>query len=168
MPDDLLLELETAGPVAGNLANAGDLVRVVRREVGWAVEGMKGSAQTFEKTWQRLVIEVARGHTAEIQALRPRLLEAFEKRLGLLRETHALATWLAQRGGTGIPEPASLVPELDGLERLKAGVFDRWQTAEDLEDLAARDYPLTVSDLERIGPHRQPAAAWYAEEGKPF
>ena len=42
MPEDLLLELETAGPVAGSLANAGDLMRVVGREVSWAVEGMKG------------------------------------------------------------------------------------------------------------------------------
>jgi hypothetical protein len=168
MPEDLLLELETAGPVAGSLANAGDLMRVVGREVGWAVEGMKGSARTFEATWQRLVIEVARGHTAEVQGLRARLLLAFEKRMGLLRETYALATWLAQRGDAGVPDPAALLPELEGIGRLKAAVFNRWHTAEDLEDLAARDYPLTAADLDRIGSHRRPAASWYAERDKPF
>ena len=45
------------------------------------------------------------------------------------------------------------------MERLKARVFDRWQTAEDLEDLAARDYPLTTADLDQIGPHRRPPAS---------
>jgi hypothetical protein len=114
------------------------------------------------------VIEVARGRTREVQRLRPRLLQAFEKRLGLLRETYALATWLAQRGDAGVPDPSALLPELEGIGRLKAIVFDRWHTAEDLEDLAARDYPLTAADLDRIGPHRRPAASWYAEGDKPF
>ena len=54
------------------------------------------------------------------------------------------------------------------MERLKAEVFDRWQTADDLEDLAARDYPLTTEELDRIGPSRRPPASWYVEEGKPF
>jgi len=34
MPEDLLLELETAPPPAGSLENIEDLVRVVRRELG--------------------------------------------------------------------------------------------------------------------------------------
>ncbi len=54
------------------------------------------------------------------------------------------------------------------MERLKANVLDLWQTADDLEDLAARDYPLTTADLERIVPQRVPAASWYAEDSKPF
>jgi hypothetical protein len=43
MPEDLLLGLETAVPVAGSLENIRDLLKVARREFGWAVEGMKGS-----------------------------------------------------------------------------------------------------------------------------
>jgi hypothetical protein len=168
VPEDLLLELETAPPVAGSLETVEDLVRVATRELGWAVAGLKGSARLFENVWRRIVLDVAKGQSREIHAARPRLLSAWEKRLDVLRQTHALATWLAKRGRAGAPDPDVLLPEIAGLERLKAAVFDRWQTADDLEDLAARDYPLTTTDLDRIGPQRRPPAAYYAEEGKPF
>ncbi len=168
MPEDLLQELETAAPVAGSLENIEDLVRIVVRQVGWAVEGMKGSALTFENGWRRIVMDVARGQTAEMQALRPQLMSAFEKRLSLLRQTHVLAKWLRDLGRANVPDPDALLPEIVGMERLKAAVFDLWQTADDLEDLAARDYPLTTADLDQIGPHRRPPASYYAEESKPF
>ena len=79
-----------------------------------------------------------------------------------------MATWLVAQRGAAFPDPDVLLPEIAGLERLKATVFDRWQTAEDLEDLAARDYPLTTADLDAIGPHRRPPASFYADESKPF
>jgi hypothetical protein len=168
MPEDLLQELETATPVTVSLENVGDLVRVVARDVGCAVEGMRGSARTFENAWRRIVLGVAGGQMAEIQAARPRLLGAFEKRLDLLRQAHTLASWLAGLGKADVPGPDVLLPEIAGMERLKANVFDRWQTADDLEDLAARDYPLTTADLDKVGPQRRPPASYYAEEGKPF
>jgi hypothetical protein len=168
MPEDMLLELEPSAPVAGSLENIEDLVRVIVREIGWTVEGMKGVALRFENAWRRIVMEVARGQTAEIQALRSRLLNAFERRLRLLKQTHALVTWFHRPGRADVPSPEILLPEIAGMERLKAGVFDRWQTPEDLEDLAARDYPLTTADLDQIGPHRRPPASYYAEESKPF
>jgi hypothetical protein len=168
MPEDLLLELETAAPLAVSLANIEDLMRVVMRDVRLAVEGMRGSALRFENAWRYVVVEVARGQTTQMQAARPRLLSAFEKRLAALKDTHALATWLAGRGGAVVPGPDVLLPEIAGMERLKAGVFDPWRTADDLEDLAARDYPLTTADLDRIGPTRRPAPSYYAEESKPF
>jgi hypothetical protein len=168
MPDDLLLELETTAPVAGSLENIEDLVRVVTRELGLAVECMKGSALTFENGWRRIIVDVAKGQTTQIQAARPRLLSAFEKRLSLLKQTHALARWLSALGRADVPDPDALLPEIAGMKRLKASVFERWQTAEDLEDLVARDYPLTTADLDQIGPRRRPPASYYAEESKPF
>lgn len=168
MPVDLLHALEPATPVAVSLENIEALIPVVAREVGQALEGLKGSALAFETVWRRLVMDVARGQTAEMQAARPHLVSAFEKRLGLLKDTHLLAQWLVNIGRpTGTP-PDVLLPEIERMERLKANVFDRWQSAEDLEELAARDYPLTTADLDRIGPQRRPAASYYAEEGKPF
>src|SRR5713101_7643952 len=77
MPDDLLLKLETTAPVAGSLENIEDLVRVVTRELGLAVECMKGSALTFENGWRHIIMDVAKGQTTQIQAARPRLLSAF-------------------------------------------------------------------------------------------
>lgn len=168
MPEDLLLELETTPAIVGNLDNIQDLVRVVSREVGWAVEGMKGSARTFENAWRSIIVAVAQGQTAEIQAVRRRLLSAFEKRVGLLKDTHALATALAKLGKAASPDPDVLLPEIVRLEQLQVRVFDHWQTADDLEDLAARDYPLTTADLDQIGPRRWPPLAYYTEESKPF
>jgi hypothetical protein len=168
MPDDLLLELDTAAPVADRLENIEDLVRVVVREVGWAVEGMKGSQATFESIWRRIIADVANGRTAEMHAARLRLFTAFEKRLDLLNQTHTVATWLRKLGRAEVPDPDVLLPEIRGMERLKAEVFDRWQTAEDLEDLAARDYPLTTADLDQIGPQQRPPASYHAGDGKPF
>jgi hypothetical protein len=151
LPEELLQELESS-PSAGSLENIEDLMRIVTREVGWAVLGAKGSAAGFEKAWRRIVMDVAKGQTTDIQDARPRLLTAFEKRMRMLKETQ-LVGWLAKRGGNDVPRPDTLLPEIAGMERLKADVFDRWQTAEDLEDLAARDYPLTTADLEQMGPH---------------
>jgi hypothetical protein len=168
MSEDLLLELETAAPVVGSLENIGDLIRVLTRDVRFVMEGLKGSALTFQNAWGRLIVDVAKGQTAEIQAARPRLLTAFEKRLDLLKTTYELAAWLHKLGWTDVPDPDALLPEIKGMERLKAHVFDQWQSADDLEDLAARDYPLTTADLDRIGPQRRPPASYYAEESKPF
>ncbi|HEX5271745.1 MAG TPA: hypothetical protein VFW33_14705 [Gemmataceae bacterium] len=168
MPEELLPDFVTSPVVAASLENIGDLVRVVVRDAGLAMKGVKGSAAAFENSWRRIVLDVARGRTAEMQAGRPRVLAAFEKRLRELKETHALAVWLSKLGRPESPDPDVLLPEIAGLERLKARVFDSWQTADDLEDLAARDYPLTTADLDRIGAQRLPPASYYTEESKPF
>jgi hypothetical protein len=169
MPEDLLLELESAAPVAGNLEHIGDLVDDVTREVGLAVSGMKGSSLRWENAWRGSIVrDVAKGQTTEIQALRPRLASAFEKLLSQLKETHELVQWLHKSGRADVPDPDVLLPEISGMERLKTSVFDRWQTAEDLEDLAARDYPLTTAELDTIGAQHRPPESYYAEESKPF
>jgi hypothetical protein len=169
VPEEILLELETAPPVAGSLENIEDLVRVVTRELASAVEGMRGSALKWENAWRHIIIrDVAKGQTAHIQELRPRLVIAFEELFTQLKETHKLAIWLHKSGRADVPNPEMLLPEITGMERLKATVFDRWQTADDLEDLAARDYPLTTADLDQIGPQRRPPASYYAEQNKPF
>src|SRR5207248_1709479 len=101
MPEDLLQELETADAAAGNLEGIEDLVREAMRhapQVNLAAEGMRGWALSFQTIWRRVVIEVARGQTTEMQAARPRLLSAFQKRLGLLKDTFALAEWLRLLG----------------------------------------------------------------------
>jgi len=168
MPESFLLELETAHEVAESLEYIEGLMDVDVRKVGWAVEGLKGSSQLFENIWRRIVIDVANGKTTEMQTARPGLQSAFEKRLSLLKDTHTVATWLTKRCLEGVPDPDELLPAIVGMERLKARVFDQWQTADNLEDLAARDYPLTTADLDKIGPLRQPPASYYAEESKPF
>ena len=171
MPEDLLLALEkddTLAESAESLAKIEDGLRDAMREVGRIAERMKGTALTFENTWRQIVAKVAKGQTAEMQAARPRLLSGFEKRLDFLKQTHALLSGYHKQDWTELPNPDDFLSEIAGMERLKARVFDPWQTADDLEDLAARDHPLTTADLNRIGSQRRPPASWYAEESKPF
>jgi len=168
MPLDLLETLEIPATAAGGLGDIEDLVRIAMRQLGVAVEGLKGSAFLFEKAWKRIVLAVADGHTTEIQAARPRFAAAFAERLRLLKEAYDIATKFQKLGSVDVPVPEILLPEIAGMEWLKATVLDHWQSGEDLEDLAARDYPLTTADLDRIGPQCKPPASWYEEEAKPF
>jgi hypothetical protein len=169
MPEDLLLELEPAPGVADSLENVEDLVRVISRNVGMAVEGMRGTASAWENAWRNVMVrDIANGQTAGIQSERTRFLNAFERRLTILKLTHRFANWLRELGRADEPDANVLLPEIAGMERLKTNVFDRWQTAEDLEDLAARDYPLTTAEIDQIGPQLRPPPSYYAEESKPF
>jgi hypothetical protein len=168
MPEDLLLGLETAAPVTGSLDNIRDLLKIARREFGWAAEGIKGTTLKFEKAWQRIVLDVSRGQTERMHALRPQLLLHFQSGLDFLKKAQATALALRRTDRADVPHGDVILAEMAGMERFKARVFDLWQTAEDLEDLAARDYPLTTADLDEIGPHRRPAPSYYADESKPF
>jgi hypothetical protein len=169
MPEALLPgELETADSLLETLEKIDDALRSNARAIGRIIERMKGTALAFENDWLRIVTSVAKGQTAEMQADRAGLLNEFEKRLSFLKKTYARLSGLHERNQTDIPDPDFLLSEIAGMERLKERVFDRWQSAEDLEDLAARDYPLTTADLDQIGPQRRPPDSWYAEEGKPF
>ncbi len=168
MPENLLLELESLSPPAETPEHIEAAIRESLQHMSQAIEGMQESVRDFEKIWGRIVLEVARGQTTEIHTARQRILETFEKRIRLLKQTHSVATWLRNLDEKSIPNPDVLIPVIAGLEKLKGRIFDTWATAEDLEDLAVRDYPLTAADLDRIGPQCQPPAAWYAEESQPF
>jgi hypothetical protein len=168
MPETMLLEdLERAECVAEALEKVEDALRYAAQVAGQIAEKMKGMALAYENAWRKIIINVAKGRTAEMQAERAGLLSSFEKRIGLLKDAYALLADLHKRGRTEL-DPDFLLEEIAGMERLKARVFDRWQSAEDLEDLAARDYPLTTAELDQIGPQRRPPDSWYAEESKPF
>ena len=56
----------------------------------------------------------------------------------------------------------------DELRRLRAEIFDRWHTPEDLEDLLAASFPLSNEQLTAIAEKHRPPPEWYEEEGKPF
>jgi hypothetical protein len=176
MPEDLLLKLEMTAPVAEDFEELEKQEPVLEQrwhtflgQVDLGVKRLNGLAHAFEDVWRDMVLYVVKGNTEEVQAVRPELLRIFERCLGVLRRAHALVGRLRKsHSNEAVPEPSVLLPEIAGMERLKVSVFDRWQTAADLEDLAARDYPLTTADLDQIGPQRRPPASYYAEESKPF
>jgi hypothetical protein len=164
MSEDLLLELETATPISNSLEDIEDLVRVAIRQAGSAVESMKGSVRAFEHVWQSIIVDVAKGQTAEMQAIRARLLKAFETRLDQLKRARALVAGFSTLDRRDLPDPQALVAEIEGMERLKARVFDRWHSADDLERLAVEHYPLTQARLKKIAATHAPPAEWYQGE----
>lgn len=131
-------------------------------EVSRLVRGVIGSAALFEEIWRQCVQGAARGETEEIQAQRESLRQGFTLRLDLLRRAGTMA---GQVNGSA---SAELANEIGRMERLQERVFDKWKTAEDLEDLAARDYPLSRAELDRIGATRQPPQSWYEEQSTPL
>ena len=143
------------------------------RDAGLAIKGVTGSATAFENAWRRIVLDVARGQTEEMQAARPQILAAFEKRLRELKETHALALWLSKLGRTGLPDPDVLSPEIARLERLKARCLTRgkppttWKTS---PRGTTRSAPSILTGSDRsTGPRQRtsPRRASRSERGPP-
>src|SRR5262249_18046408 len=131
--------------------------------IGQFLEGMKGTALAFENAWQRIVTNVAKGQTAEMQAERTGLLNEFEKQLDILKMGHASLT-VQYQGGLTDADPDFLLPQIAGMERFKARVFDRWHSTDDLEKLAVEHSPPSQSQLEKIAAAPAPPAEWYEGE----
>src|SRR6266849_1861570 len=107
MPEDLLQELEAAAPL-GSLESVEELVREAMThaaQVGLAVQGLRGSAGAFENIWQRIIVKVSNAQAAEINSGRPHLLNVFDKRLMLLKQTHGIAAWVRKLGSADVPDP---------------------------------------------------------------
>ncbi len=175
MSEDLLLELKTDSPNPVDLEgleNEGlaleHLWHVYFGQVNAAVGRAQASGVPFENIlniWRRIILEVASGRTVEMQAVRPQLLAALEHRLDLLKRAHGLTQRLRHWPGTEqVADPDPLLPEIADLGRLKADVFDRWQTADELEKLAVEHYPLSASQLQQIAATHAPPPEWYAGE----
>jgi hypothetical protein len=114
------------------------------------------------------VLLVAQGHTQEMHSAREPVLRHFHWRLDLLNRTVKLARWLEEIGAKDVAGADGLLPEIAELESLEERVFDHWRTAENLEALAVREFPLSNEELDQAAAHHRPPASWYEEEGKPF
>lgn len=133
-----------------------------------AVAGMQGSARAFEEAWRTIVRKVAEHKTEEMHSLRPQLANALENRLHLMQRARTQAEAFRSLGRSDVTDTTALAGEIASIERFKTRVLDPWMSAEDLEDLAARDYPLAGADLDQVGAQRRPPPSYYTEESKPF
>jgi hypothetical protein len=164
MAESLLRELE-AGPerLEASAEISDRLHHLFTQEVGRLTAGLAGSARSFDDAWLECVRAVARGETERVHAAHDRFLAAFERRMELLRRGRQLAA-LANGGG----DVSLLDAEIAGMQRLRERVFVPWQTSDDLEELAARDYPLPYAKLQELARHFKPPQSWYDEESQPF
>ncbi len=172
MPKEILLKgLESADRVAESLEKVEEDLRLGinnalnrgTHKIGQFLEGMKGTALAFENAWRTIVINVAKGQTAEMQAERTGLLSEFDKRIDILKKGHAFLTGEHHKGYTDL-DPDFLLPEIADMQRFKTRVLDRWQSADDLEKLAVEQYPLAQSQLKKIAASHTPPPEWYQGE----
>ncbi len=142
--------------------------RAYANEVQEAVRTYLKEGPSFEDVWRLICRAVLDGKTTEMQAGRERFLAAFERRLHQLQNSRPLVQFAERIAGRDLPVAKQLEAEAEALERKLSRVAERWQTAEDLEDLAAESIELPPGKLEAIRRKHGYPHAWYEEDSKPF
>jgi hypothetical protein len=138
-------------------------------EVQRGVGAILGAVARFDKGWQLICQEVLGGRTAEVQAVRDRFFHAFEERLRHLNEARDLVRFAERVAQRDLPESAQLEHEAKALTIKLNKLSARWQTAEDLEDLAAESIAPSAEKLEAVRRKYGYPQAWYDDDdSKPF
>jgi hypothetical protein len=144
------------------------LSRLLVEQTRRVVPLMLSLARSHRPRWMECVAEVAAGHTDRVQAERDALAQALQSHLEALRRTTRLASIAESLAGETVVGANELPTCIVELERLRAEVFDRWQTVEDLEDLAAASFPLPAARLRDLASQHPAPQAWYDQQGEPF
>ena len=120
------------------------------------------------RRWMECVAAVAAGRTEKVQAERDGLTRSLKNHLDALRRTMHLAAIAESLSGEPVARAAELPAALADLERLRADVYGRWQTVEDLEDLAAASFPLPAARLQELAAKHPAPQVWHDQQGEPF
>ena len=132
------------------------------------IRALLGSAKSFDDGCKLLMRDALAGKATEVQGVRERFLGAFQARLAHLRKGSELARRAGRMAGIDLPEAVLLEDEAKDLGENLARLAARWQTAEDLEDLAAESL---APSRERFLASRDSLPfpqAWHEENTKPF
>ncbi len=118
----------------------------------------------LRQLWKQTCEVVYSGRAEEAHARRPQVERELRHSLLLLtRVCRQLEE--CERLGAGAP-PGDIRKQLAELERFEARVLAPWKTVEDLEDLAAQDFPLSGAQLEAVA-KRHPAPAEWLRQDEP-
>ena len=143
---------------------ADDYARTVEESVGKVLD----SPPDFDKGWRLICAEVLAGKASEMQAARDHYLRLFHKHLANLGEWCKVVDSAGQRAGRELAVAARLKTEVEVLDRKLKRLEARWQTTEDLEDLAAESIPLSEAQLEAVQRKYGFPQTWYDQDSKPF
>ncbi len=138
------------------------------RAVQQAVAPVLGARTQLDEAWRFLCREALAGRGAEMQILREQFLRALTDQVLLLREARDLVRFAAQVTQRDLPEVAQLEEQADALQSKLNKLSARWQTAEDLEDLAAECLAPSAEKLEAVRRKYGYPQAWYDDDSKPF
>ncbi len=146
------LEREAAG-LTRELAAVDEARRLILARAGEVVAEAVAAARRVITRWREECVAVARGETARVHALRDQLRAEAEARLNDLNAARPLA------GGA---------EAFDGAEqelRVFLGrVFPRWNTPDDLEELAVEWFPLSNERLLRLAVESPAPPAWHQQD----
>jgi hypothetical protein len=168
MSEQLLLEATAVNGLEAAVGCLDDLRKVFVERTAGLVSLVLESAEKCSAAWPVCVKAVAAGETGRIHALRDVLYTGLLHRLEALRHATRLAGMAAALEGREVSGADRLSAATADLERLRVRVFERWRTAEDLEDLVAADYPLSGAQLEALAAKYPPPPSWYQEEDMTF
>jgi hypothetical protein len=138
------------------------------RKVEEDVRGVLDSPPHFDEGWRLVCADVLAGKAGEVQAAREQYLRLFHTRLADLEAWREVVDLAGRRAGRELGVAARLKAEVEALGRKLQRLEARWQTAEDLEDLAAESVPLPEAKLEAVRRKYGYPQAWYDQDSKPF
>ena len=154
----LRLRIEFLRLLPGDSADAThpvlDEVILVSKQIG----------QTFEGIWKACCTLALANRASEAHELRDDFFAAFANTKSIMWEV----VQMARRMGSDDPELQHLEAEAIALEQKLNRLAARWQTVEDLEDLAAESIALPNEKLEAVRQKYGFPQAWYDEDSKPF
>ena len=113
--------------------------------------------------WEEMCRVVASGRGSEVHAERSGIVELVRRDRATLDRVDQLVRLTAQVVGKVVPGAAEISTAIAELERFQTDVLDRWQTLEDLEELAVEHYPLSAAKLEELAVRYPAPQAWYDE-----
>jgi hypothetical protein len=168
MPDELLLDLDKGKGIDLTLVGIEELRQLFVKQVAKALEMVPDLSNEVYRRWKQLCAAVVAGHLEQVHHRRPEFKELVEARLEQVKHAHQLASMAAVLGDEQLLENTDFPHLIEDLERFRNRVFTAWETAEDLEDLAAADYHLPAARLKALCNKYPPPQSWYEEEGKLF
>lgn len=136
-------------------------------EVQQAVRSSLGAVARFDSGWQLICRDALAGRSAEMHALRQSFLGSYEHCLQALHEARELARFAQQVTQRALPEELELANEAKMLATKLKRLSDRWQSADDLEDLAAESIAPSDEKLQAVRRQYGYPQAWYDDDRQP-
>jgi hypothetical protein len=171
MPDEadpLDAALDVSEDLARQIEHANDQRKLLANTVRQSTRTVLHYPAQVRRIWAGLCAAGWSGRAEEIQQHRARFLKLFENLVSLIARVRNLAARAAELAGGAIAGVDQLAQAADELERLRAEIFERWNTLEDLESLLAETFPLPRERLEALAAHHPPPQSWYDEDRNLF
>ena len=159
------LERELSSGSSDRLEDLDRAAQEYARTIQAGVRPLLGTSSRFDEGCKLIWKEVLTDRADEVHAARDRYLAVFRDRLRQLQKASQLAGHAGQVSGRELPEARALESEAETLARKLDRLAARWQTLEDLEELAADSIELPAGKLDAVRRKYAPPQAWYDQDG---